>query len=211
MLERGLHQGTGLLQNRPWARTRVAAVATAPDAASLDTLWRLCALLQSEGTSVVVLDASVPEHEANPGLEQLLTSTSLCTLPSAPIRLDDGAPGSLAVLPAARGLQQLSTQAQPGTLCSLYQTCDTTGTPLARLLPMLRAIARPIQAAVLTPDPKQPRLNSTLWSSGICPQVGTILRVTATNPRQKNSVWTVPICGNLWVIRRSRRCCILLS
>ena len=135
MLERGLHQGTGLLQNRPWARTRVAAVATAPDAASLDTLWRLCALLQSEGTSVVVLDAS----EANPGLEQLLTSTSLCTLPSAPTRLDDGAPGSLAVLPAARGLQQLSTQAQPGTLCSLYQTCDTTGTPLARLLPMLRA------------------------------------------------------------------------
>ena len=105
MLERGLHQGTGLLQNRPWARTRVAAVATAPDAASLDTLWRLCALLQSEGTSVVVLDASVPEHEANPGLEQLLTSTSLCTLPSAPTRLDDGAPGSLAVLPAARGLQ----------------------------------------------------------------------------------------------------------
>lgn len=139
MLERGLHQGTGLLQNRPWARTRVAAVATAPDAASLDTLWLLCALLQSEGTSVVVLDASVPEHEANPGLEQLLTSTSLCTLPSAPTRLDDGAPGSLAVLPAARGLQQLSTQAQPGTLCSLYQTCDTTGTPLARLLPMLRA------------------------------------------------------------------------
>ena len=109
MLERGLHQGTGLLQNRPWARTRVAAVATAPDAASLDTLWRLCALLQSEGTSVVVLDASVPEHEANPGLEQLLTSTSLCTLPSAPTRLDDGAPGSLAVLPAARGLQQLCT------------------------------------------------------------------------------------------------------
>ena len=36
-------------------------------------------------------------------------------------------------------VQQLSTQAQPGTLCSLFQTCDSTGTPLARLLPALRA------------------------------------------------------------------------
>lgn len=120
MLERGMHQGMGLLHRAPAEALRFAAVGSAPDALGLQVLWLLCEQLQRLGYPTIVLDGCAVESTHAPGLEQLLEQDSW-RAPPGPLH-GDGA--CVAVLPAARGLLRLP---------------DTA--PLAPLHPLFRAYA----------------------------------------------------------------------
>lgn len=106
MLDIGQHQGASLLGYTPQSALRVLAAVSEPRAPrTVETLWKVCASLQSMGYPVVVLDGSTAETKANPGLAQLLHQ--------APWQDSHGLPlgemaSSLTVLPAADGLQELS-------------------------------------------------------------------------------------------------------
>ena len=85
MLERGMHQGMGLLHRAPAEALRFAAVGSAPDALGLQVLWLLCEQLQRLGYPTIVLDGCAVESTHAPGLEQLLEQDSW-RAPGAPWR-----------------------------------------------------------------------------------------------------------------------------
>ncbi|MBB6561484.1 hypothetical protein HNP48_004177 [Acidovorax soli] len=109
MLDTGFHQAASLHSFTPQTELRVLAVASQEQPGSgLETLWQVCASLQRLGYPVVVLDATGYESEESPGLYHLLRQ--------APWHdgLEGGAnASSLAVLPAARGLWQLTRTDRP--------------------------------------------------------------------------------------------------
>lgn len=144
MLDRGLHQGMGLLKRQPASGLRFAAVAQAPDANALHTLWLLCQQLQQLGYPTLVLDGCAAESEHSPGLAQLLQAGAL---PVAP-QWGDGA--SVAVLPAAHGLRQLPLDAS---------------VPLAPLQPLLRSYALVLLHAPV------PQLSALLQPHSIVPLI----------------------------------------
>jgi hypothetical protein len=123
MLDTGFHQGAGLHSFTPQAELRVLAVASQEHAASgLETLWQVCASLQRLGYPVVVLDATAYETDEVPGLYHLLRR--------APWHDGLGqasTASSLAVIPSARGLWQLSRADRPAN-----------ASPLAELQPYFR-------------------------------------------------------------------------
>ena len=126
MLEPGLHQGAGLHSFTPEAGLRLLAVASQDNAtAGLEALWQICASLQRLGYPVVVLDGTAQESADSPGLVHLLQQASL----GDSMDMTTGAmASSLAVIPAARGLQHLSRQ-----------PAEHDASPLACLLPYFRA------------------------------------------------------------------------
>jgi hypothetical protein len=108
MLDHPINQAAGLLDLAPAPHTRLVALVSHGDAAAeLPLLLRLCSALVSLGFSVTVLDGTVRESEANPGLEQLLNYTA------TPAPSSEGA--SWSVLPALYGLQMLSTELETST------------------------------------------------------------------------------------------------
>ncbi len=116
MLDTGFHQGAGLHSFTPQAELRVLAVASQEHASSgLETLWQVCASLQRLGYPVVVLDATGYETDESPGLHHLLRKAPWTE------SLGEGAmaASSLAVIPAARGLWQLSRTDRPAHVSPL--------------------------------------------------------------------------------------------
>eukprot|EP01036_Dinobryon_divergens_P054905 gene54905-73348_t len=118
-LAAGLHSFT------PQAELRMLAVVSQGNAGSgLETLWQICASLQRLGYPVVVLDGTAQETDNSPGLLHLLQHASW----NDGAQLNLGATASsLAVIPAAKGLQHLSRKAG-----------DTTRSPMEDLLPYFR-------------------------------------------------------------------------
>ena len=105
MLETCVNQAAGLQGIALQAGPRVMAMAShGHQQGELPLLWRLCATLADLGYPVMVLDANAVESADNPGLLQRLADE--------PWRGDDfDEPGAWSVLPAALGLQQLTSQA----------------------------------------------------------------------------------------------------
>ena len=124
MLDLGFHQGSGLQSLMPEADLRLLAVASQDNAATgLEALWQICASLQRLGYPVVVLDGTAQESASSPGLIHLLQRAPW----TDGVDLNMGAmASSLAVIPAAQGLQLLPRQGRPGA------------SPLASLLPYFR-------------------------------------------------------------------------
>ncbi|MFT6590736.1 MAG: hypothetical protein ACI9I0_002671 [Rhodoferax sp.] len=109
MLDGDLNQAAGLQGLALQSGQRVLALAShGNQQGELPLLWNLCASLVDFGFPVVVLDATTPESTENPGLAQLLSQS---VWPEEV--LDESAAWS--VVPAARGLQQLSLQANAQT------------------------------------------------------------------------------------------------
>lgn len=126
MLDTSFHQGAGLHSFTPQSELRVLAVASQGQAESgLETLWQLCASLQRLGYPVVVLDGTTYEKEASPGLHHLLRQAPWHD--GASLNLGAIA-SSLAVIPAAKGLPELTRMAQAND-----------APPLQGLLPYFRA------------------------------------------------------------------------
>lgn len=125
MLDIGLHQAVGLHSFTPQSELRLLAVASQGNAANgLETLWQVCAILQRLGYPVVVLDGTAQESDDSPGLLHLLQQTPW----SEGASLNMGAmASSLAVIPAARGLQHLSRR-----------STEKGNPPLQTLLPYFR-------------------------------------------------------------------------
>ena len=125
MLDLGFHQAAGLHSFTPQAELRMLAVVSQGNAGSgLETLWQICASLQRLGYPVVVLDGTAQETDNSPGLLHLLQRASW----NDGAQLNLGATASsLAVIPAAKGLQHLSRKAG-----------DTTRSPMEDLLPYFR-------------------------------------------------------------------------
>ena len=103
MLESCVNQGAGLRNIGLQAAPRVIAMASHGDqGGELPLLWGLCSTLVESGYSVMVLDANAVESDRNPGLIQLLDDVYW--------RDEElSGPQSWSVLPAARGLQRIST------------------------------------------------------------------------------------------------------
>jgi len=119
MLETGFHQGISLHSHTPQDELRlVAVVSPQDDGCGLETLWHVCLHLQRLGYPVVVLDGTARESEASPGLQDLLAHAPWCDSVGPSGRPDTA---TLAVLPAARGLQTLARnpQNQPQPLQAL--------------------------------------------------------------------------------------------
>ena len=125
MLDLGFHQAAGLHSFTPQAELRMLAVVSQGNAGSgLETLWQICASLQRLGYPVVVLDGTAQETDNSPGLLHLLQHASW----NDGAQLNLGATASsLAVIPAAKGLQHISRKA-----------ADTTRPPMEDLLPYFR-------------------------------------------------------------------------
>lgn len=125
MLDLGFHQAAGLHSFTPQSGVRVLAVASQGNTGNgLETLWQICASLQRLGYPVVVLDGTAQETEESPGLFHLMQQTPW----DEGAHLNTGAAASsLAVIPAARGLQYLSRNAG-----------RAHASPLERLLPCFR-------------------------------------------------------------------------
>ena len=125
MLDTSFHQGSGLHSFTPEAALRLLAVASQDNAATgLEALWQICASLQRLGYPVVVLDGTAQETDNSLGLLHLLQHASW----NDGAQLNLGATASsLAVIPAAKGLQHLSRKAG-----------DTTRSPMEDLLPYFR-------------------------------------------------------------------------
>ena len=125
MLDLGFHQAAGLHSFAPQSSLRVLAVASQGNTGNgLETLWQICASLQRLGYPVVVLDGTAQETEESPGLFDLMQQTPW----SEGNPLNTGASASsLAVIPAAHGLQYLSRSAG-----------HTHSSPLEGLLPCFR-------------------------------------------------------------------------
>ncbi|MEO8118573.1 MAG: hypothetical protein ABI606_04525 [Rhodoferax sp.] len=99
-----VNQGAGLQSIALQAAPRVIAMASHGDRrGELPLLWNLCATLVGFGYPVAVLDATTVESSDNPGLVQLLDDACWQSDES-----NDPLPWS--VIPAALGLQRLSTQ-----------------------------------------------------------------------------------------------------
>ena len=93
-------------------------------ASGLETLWQICASLQRLGYPVVVLDGTAQESDDSPGLLHLLQHATWND--GASLNLGATA-SSLAVIPAAKGLQHLSRKAS-----------GSTRSPMESLLPCFR-------------------------------------------------------------------------
>ncbi len=103
MLETCINQGAGLRGIALHAGPRVIAMASHGDQqGELPLLWSLCSNLVDTGYSVMVLDANATESEDNPGLEQLLDDVYWRDE-------EHTEPRSWSVLPAALGLQRISS------------------------------------------------------------------------------------------------------
>lgn len=104
MLEPCVNQAAGLqslaLQQVP---RLIAVTSHGQQQGEMPLLWGLCSSWVNMGLSVMVLDGHAAETVQNPGLAQLLTN---------PLsrQLDDEYPVSWAVIPAAQGLAELSSQ-----------------------------------------------------------------------------------------------------
>ena len=109
MLDIGFHQAAGLHSFTPQSELRVVAVASQDNAGTgLETLWQICATLQRLGYPVVVLDGTAQETDEYPGLLHLLQQAPW----NEGVSLNMGAmASSLAVIPAAKGLQRISREA----------------------------------------------------------------------------------------------------
>ncbi len=155
LLDTAIHQATGLQSLAAQRELRLLpVVAQSDDGPWLELLWQLCSHLQRLGYPVVVLDGTALESGPSPGLAQLLGARPW---PGAEKLNHEAADdGSLAVLPAARGLAWLASQAELGQ-----------NTALQRLQPLLRAYA----AVVLYAPPEQ--LAPLLLGSGSVPLVMT--------------------------------------
>lgn len=101
MLNHFTNQASGLigLGCQPSPRL-IAMVGHGDERAELPLLWQLCLSLVNFGYSVTVLDATTPESEANPGLEQLLENSLWAD------EAQREAP-AWTVLPSAKGVQTL--------------------------------------------------------------------------------------------------------
>ena len=110
MLDIGFHQAAGLHSFTPQSELRVVAVASQDNAGTgLEALWQVCAILQRLGHPVVVLDGTAQESDDSPGLLHLLQQAPW----NDGAQLNMGATASsLAVIPAARGLQLAVRRAQ---------------------------------------------------------------------------------------------------
>ncbi len=105
MHSRPINQAAGLMDlAMPEAPKLMAVVSHGDEQAELPLLWRICSALAGFGYSVVVLDGSMEEDTANPGLEQML-DYSYWT------HRDTDAP-SWRIVPARIGLQSLCLQAK---------------------------------------------------------------------------------------------------
>lgn len=125
MLDLGFHQAASLHSLTPQAELRLLAVASQGNTASgLETLWQICGSLQRLGYPVVVLDGTAQESDDSPGLLHLLQHATWND--GASLNLGATA-SSLAVIPAAKGLQHLSRKAG-----------DTARSPMESLLPYFR-------------------------------------------------------------------------
>lgn len=102
MLDRPSNQAAGLLELAiPQAPKLMAVVSHGDEQSELPVLWRLCSSLVDFGYAVTVLDATICESDANPGLEQLLVYAYWhgSEHPDAP---------AWNVIPAGLGLQSLN-------------------------------------------------------------------------------------------------------
>lgn len=122
MLEHYANQASGLLGLGCQSGPRlIAMVSHGDDRAELPLLWQLCLSLVNFGYSITVLDATTPESEANPGLEQLLGNAHW---------RDDGARDTpaWAVIPSALGIQTLcNAAAGPDSLYHLHPLLPPEG------------------------------------------------------------------------------------
>lgn len=109
MLDLGFHQAASLHSLTPQSGLRVLAVVSQGNTTNgLETLWQICASLQRLGYPVVVLDGTAQETDESPGLLHLVQQSSW----NEGTSLNTGATASsLAVIPAARGLQHLTRKA----------------------------------------------------------------------------------------------------
>lgn len=105
MLESVWHQGTGLHWQGAQSSLRVLPVVPSGDNADASALWMACAHLQQQGYPVVVLDGTVQESDAAPGLQDLLQPRQGYAFTT--LSADISNPLSVATLPAARGMVQL--------------------------------------------------------------------------------------------------------
>lgn len=97
-------QGASLRALTPRASLRLVAVIRHGDPrAELPLLWQLCSALDAYGDRVAVLDASTPETQSAPGLQQLMDHTAWLS------DLTAEAP-AWPILPAALGLQTLQAK-----------------------------------------------------------------------------------------------------
>ena len=125
MLDVGFHQGAGLHSFTPQSELRVVAVASQDNATTgLEALWQVCAILQRLGYPVVVLDGTAHETDDSPGLVHLLQHAPWNE--GAQLNMDAMA-SSLAVIPAARGLENAARRAE-----------RSDAPPLQALLPYFR-------------------------------------------------------------------------
>jgi len=101
MLEAGTHQGAALCALGGEGAPRIVALVSHDDRRSeLPLLWQLCAAWTALGYPLIVLDATMRESEAQPGLQQLLMDSD------APARIGQG-PGDWPIVAAAQGLAWL--------------------------------------------------------------------------------------------------------
>lgn len=125
MLDLDFHQAAGLHSFAPQTSVRVLAVASQANPGNgLEALWQVCACLQRLGYPVVVLDGTTQETAESPGLFDLMQQTPWSE--STPLNTGAAA-SSVAVIPAAQGLQYLSRNAG-----------RTHSSPLEGLLPCFR-------------------------------------------------------------------------
>ncbi|KQO13877.1 hypothetical protein ASF11_13600 [Acidovorax sp. Leaf76] len=118
MLDIGFHQGASLHSFTPQSELRVVAVASQDNAGTgLEALWQVCAILQRLGHQVVVLDGTAHETDDSPGLLHLLQQAPW----NDGAHLNMGAAASsLAVIPAAKGLQLAARRAQANETAPLH-------------------------------------------------------------------------------------------
>src|SRR3990167_1342184 len=118
MLDIGFHQAAGLHSFTPQSELRVVAVASQDNAGTgLETLWQICASLQRLGYPVVVLDGTAQETDEYPGLLHLLQQAPW----NEGVSLNMGAmASSLAVIPAAKGLQRIGREASRNETAPLH-------------------------------------------------------------------------------------------
>lgn len=154
MLDTGFHQGSGLRHFTPQSELRVMAMASQDGAAGahgLETLWQICASLQQMGYSVLVLDGTARETDHSPGLIHLLQQAPW--IDGSGLALESIAT-SLAVLPAARGLDRLCRH--PDATCTA---------PLQTVLPYFRSYG------VLVVHAPAEQLGALLENTSTCPLV----------------------------------------
>lgn len=116
MFDPDISQGAGLHAIAATPAPRIVALASYGNRqAELSLLWSLCSAWADLDYTVLVLDVTVAESEAQPGLLQLLANQH---------RVLDAQTDGVAwpIVPAARGFSQLCQQALPGTRPSLADT-----------------------------------------------------------------------------------------